>query len=100
MRGIEGVGACSQVLQAEHLVSRANSASYGDLRNIVCLCSRHHIFWKPQNSRRYWELIEELIGPERWEYVRATEADKSPHRMGAYEWGQIEKELESGLNKG
>jgi hypothetical protein len=93
LRGIEGVGACSQVLQAEHLVSRANSASYGDLRNVICLCQRHHIFWKPQNSRLYWELIEMKIGPERWEYVKVTEADRTPHRMTAWDWQEVERSL-------
>jgi len=49
---------CSEVLQAEHLHTRGSSGSFGDMRNIVCLCHRHHIFFKPQHSQLYWEIIE------------------------------------------
>ncbi len=62
------------ILQAEHLNSRSHTATFGDMRNIVLLCQRHHIYWKPQNSQKYWELIEKIIGKERWQwYKRATE---------------------------
>jgi len=93
LRHYPQAGRCNEILQAEHLVTRANSISYADLRNIVCLCQRHHIFWKPQYSRLYWELVEKHVGKKRWEYVRRTEADKSPHRMTLYDWLEIEKKL-------
>ncbi len=67
------------ILQAEHLVTRGNSISYGDTRNIVCLCMRHHNFFKPQHSLLYWKLIEQIIGPERWKYVQKIQADESAH---------------------
>lgn len=61
------------ILQAEHLESRAHAASFSDPRLVVCICKRHHIYWKPQYSKRYNELAEDFIGPERaalWERVR------------------------------
>jgi hypothetical protein len=33
------------ILQAEHLITRANSATYADLRNVICICRNHHIFF-------------------------------------------------------
>lgn len=69
------------VLQAEHLNGRSNMNSFADSRNIVCLCQRHHIYWKPQNSRRYWEIIEEMIGAHRWELVKAWQDDRKPHKI-------------------
>lgn len=75
------LGGCNAVLQAEHLLTRSNTATFGDTRNIVCLCSYHHIFWKPKNSKQYWELIEQHIGPTRWAWLKLAEEDKSPHKV-------------------
>lgn len=74
------------ILQAEHLHTRANSASYADVRLVVCICERHHIFWKPQHSALYNELAADFIGKERaalWERVRE---DRRPHPMSTADW--------------
>lgn len=81
------------ILQAEHLVTRAKSVSYGDMRNIVCLCSHHHGNWKPRNSRLYWELIERHIGPSRYAWVKRVEADQQAHHFTAHDWRMIELDL-------
>ena len=86
------------ILQGEHLVTRSNSISFGDMRNIVCLCKRHHGYFKPQHSRLYWELIEKIIGKERWEWVKRVEADKKPYPMRLYDWQKIEMVLHKELN--
>lgn len=88
------------ILQAEHLNSRANSISYADMRNIVCLCQTHHIHWKPQHSRLYWELIHRVIGEERWEWVKMVESDKKPYRFTLYDWLKIETALKNELQYG
>lgn len=75
------LGNCSGPLQAEHLISRTNSATFGDTRNIICLCQYHHIFWKPQHSRLYWELIEQHVGTVRWNWIKLAESDHSPHKV-------------------
>lgn len=74
------------ILQAEHLVTRANSASFAELDNVVCLCQRHHGYFKPQHSLLYWSLIERHIGPERWRKVQAWLHDARPHRMTERDW--------------
>jgi hypothetical protein len=38
------------ILQADHLITRANSATYADTRLIVCLCKGHH-GWKSWHER-------------------------------------------------
>ncbi len=53
------------ILQAEHLITRSNAASFADTRLVVCLCERHHIFWKPQHSDEYNTLVRKIIGKQR-----------------------------------
>lgn len=81
------------ILQAEHLNGRANSVSYAELDNIVCLCMRHHIFFKRQNPALYWILIRQVLGEKRWGKVQAWILDRSPHRVHAAEWEAKEKAL-------
>lgn len=69
------------IQQAEHLHTRANGASYADSRLVVCLCERHHIFYKPQYSDRYYEIVRQIIGPERSALLDRVKADRSPHKM-------------------
>lgn len=85
------------ILQAEHLVSRARSVSFGDMRNVVCICLRHHGYFKEQSGRLYWELVERYIGPERWAWIKRVEVDTRPYPMGIYEWGKIEMALNEEL---
>lgn len=69
------------ILQAEHLVTRSNSLSFADTRNIVILCRNHHIFFKPQHSSLYWELIQEHLGEEKWEWIKRVRDDYTPHKI-------------------
>lgn len=87
------------ILQAEHLITRANTISFADIRNIVCLCVYHHRTWKPQHSMLYWELIEEIIGEERWKWIKEVEADKKPHPMGLDGWIKLEMALTQELKQ-
>jgi len=77
------------ILQAEHLVGRANSRSYADMDNIVLICLRHHFFFKQQCGALYWDIIRRHIGEERWGKIEAWEKDKSPHHMVAGDWQNI-----------
>ncbi len=74
------------IVQAEHLVGRANSASYADMDNIVLLCMRHHFHFKKQHGALYWELIKRHIGEHRWNKVQLWERDQVPHHMVAGDW--------------
>lgn len=83
------------ILQGEHLNGRANSVSYGELDNIVCLCMHHHIFFKRQNPARYWVLVQKHLDPKRWERVQAWILDRSAHRFTLSDWKRIEELLKS-----
>lgn len=74
---LRGHGQCTEILQAEHLVTRANPRSFGDTRNIVCLCTYHHLFFKKQYGQVYWDLIKQKIGPERWAWYEMAQNDRS-----------------------
>jgi hypothetical protein len=74
------------ILQADHLITRANSATYADTRLIVCVCKGHH-GWKKWNEARYNELLREVLSPERvalWDKCHA--ARYKPTRMYASDW--------------
>lgn len=91
------LGNCNETLQAEHLITRSNSSTFGDTRNIVCLCQYHHIFWKPQHSRLYWELIEKHLGPQRWAWVKlAEDLARYAHKV---DWRLVELGLQQELRQ-
>ena len=69
------------ILQAEHLHTRANASSFSDSRLVVCICQRHHIYWKPQHSARYNALAEDYIGKKRAELWKRVREDYSPHKV-------------------
>jgi len=83
------------ILQAEHLHTRSNSASFADPRLVVCICKRHHIYWKPQYSDLYNEMAEDFIGEERTKLWKRVREDRKPHKM---DWKMekiaLEQELE------
>lgn len=93
---LRGHGNCTEVLQGEHLITRATSGYYGDLRNLVCLCSYHHIFFKPQYSQIYWEYVREKIGPVRWAWYEFAKEDRTAHKM---DWQLVKLSLELELQK-
>lgn len=88
LRDLRGIPRCSGyrndgelILQAEHLVTRSSTNYFGDTRNIVCLCKFHHIIWKPQYSKDYWEAIEKVLPPARWQWYLRAKADDRPYSV-------------------
>lgn len=68
------------ILQGEHLNTRSSGRSFADSRLVVCICQRHHIYWKPQFSSKYNELAEKFIGTKRTKLWHQVRDDKSPHK--------------------
>ena len=67
LRNIYGIPKCNGyrtdgelILQADHLVTRSNSATYGDTRLVVCVCKGHH-GWKKWHEREYNALLKEKV---------------------------------------
>jgi len=84
------------ILQAEHLITRGNTATFGDMRNIVCICRHHHGHFKPEQGMLYWELVRRYVGEKRWKWIQLAEADKSPHKV---DLKLLKVVLEQDLNK-
>jgi hypothetical protein len=74
------------ILQADHLIKRANGATYAVTRLIVCVCKGHH-GWKKWNEARYNEIVRTLLPPDRvahWDKAHA--ARYQPTRMFTSDW--------------
>ncbi len=94
--GIEGV-----VFQADHLISRSNSATFADSRLVVCVCKRCH-GWKSVGSNKrkteYDELVKPLLSNKIQTLWDQCEQDSwKPSRTGANDWKlhiiQLKQEL-------
>lgn len=74
------------ILQADHLITRGNAATYADTRLIVCVCKGLH-GWKKWNEKEYETRIRPLLSEERqhlWDKAHA--ARFQPHRKFTYDW--------------
>lgn len=88
LRNYPETGACGGyrkdgelILQAEHLHTRSNAASFADTRLVICLCSRHHIFYKPQHADEYYKIVRKHIGTIRSILLDRVQQDYSPHKV-------------------
>lgn len=88
------------VLQADHLITRANSSTYADTRLIVCLCRSCHGGYKQWHEKEYDLLVKSILPKERvalWERCQLERL--TPHRTGSYDWKlqilALKKELKS-----
>lgn len=82
------------ILQAEHLHTRGNAASYADTRLVVCLCQRHHGYYKPQHSDEYYRIVKKHIGPQRTKLLEAVQSDRTSHKVDmALELVALKQEL-------
>ena len=53
------------VLQADHLITRGNSATFADHRLVVCLCRPCHGGCKKWHEKEYDVLVRKLLSEER-----------------------------------
>lgn len=72
------------VLQADHLVTRANSATFDDARLIVCLCRTCH-GWKHWHQKEYDALVQTILPANRVRLWEQCERDswKPTHRVSS-----------------
>lgn len=89
------LGDSKHVLQADHLITRANSATYADSRLVVCLCRTCH-GWKHWHKEEYEALVRSILPKQRaelWERAlieswRPTKQDWAIHILA------LKKDLE------
>lgn len=74
------------VLQADHLITRANSATYDDTRLIVCLCRTCH-GWKHWHKEEYDDLVRSILPASRVKLWDQCQRDswRPSHRI-SYDW--------------
>jgi hypothetical protein len=78
------------ILQADHLLTRANSATFADPRLVVAVCKAHH-GWKSLGSNRnkaqYDAAVRAILPADRVALWDACEKDSwRPHRTYASDW--------------
>ena len=69
------------IYQAEHLHTRSNAASFACLDLVVCLCQRHHIYYKPQHADEYYQIVKKHIGEKRSKLLKAVQEDRKAHKI-------------------
>jgi glycogen synthase len=89
-----------EVLQADHLITRANSATYVDSRLVVCLCRACHGGFKKWHKEQYDAMVKTLLPEHRVELWEKCEKERwIPQITTAHDWKLskvlLEKELES-----
>lgn len=95
------------ILQADHLLSRANSATFADTRLIVCVCKGIH-GWKSVGSNlrkeEYDERVKKLLSKEVVTLWEKCEKDMHAHKTYKMDWAMeklvLLKELEMWKSNG
>lgn len=92
------------ILQADHLVTRRNSATYADPRLVVCLCQRHHAKKSPpapnHQINEVNQIIAERLEPWRVElWERAENETWHSTRYTLHDWQQEEMALKQQLDQ-
>jgi hypothetical protein len=84
------------ILQADHLLTRANSGTYSDTRLIVCICKGAH-GWKHWHESEYNKLVKTILPKERVELWEKCEEEMHAHKTHKMDWALekivLEREL-------
>jgi len=86
------------VIQADHLVTRANSATYADTRLIVCLCRGCH-GWKHWHEKEYDSLVKSILPKDRVELWDKCQKEHEAHMTHKMDWAIEKLALEQELKK-
>lgn len=81
----EEIVATSSFIQADHLVTRANSASFADTRLIVCVCNGCHA-WKNWNKESYDKLVRTQLSNARKILWDKCEEQRHAHKTKKMDW--------------
>lgn len=87
------------VLQADHLITRSNSATFGDSRLVVCLCKACHGGFKQWHKEKYDALVKTVLPKERVALWERCEQERSSHKANKMDWKLVKLSLEQELNE-
>lgn len=86
------VGDAGVVWQCDHLLSRSNSATYGDSRLVVLVCRNCHA-WKSLGSNlrkaEYDRLVRSILSPEQVKLWDLAEIEAGRHKGVKMDWQLI-----------
>jgi hypothetical protein len=87
----------NRTIQADHILTRANSATFADTRLIVCICSGCHM-WKKYHENEYNDLIrKEVFTPAQNILWDKAEKFRQAHKTYKPDWAMelvaLRKEL-------
>lgn len=96
------IGDAGVVWQADHLISRSNSATYGDPRLVVLICRDCH-GWKSLGSNlrkaEYDRLVRSILPLERVKLWDMAELEAGRHKGVKVDWTMTEIVLQAELDK-
>ena len=69
------------ILQFDHLNTRAKMVSFSDPRLGICVCKRHHLYYKKQFPAQYERCAIQVIGITRALLLNKIREDRSPHKV-------------------
>lgn len=69
------------ILQFDHLHSRTHAISFSDSRLGICVCKRHHFYFKKQYPALYEKIAREVIGKKRCKLLDAVREDRRPYKV-------------------
>lgn len=94
------IGDPGVIWQADHLLSRSNSATYGDSRLVVLVCRECHA-WKSLGSNlrkaEYDRLVRSILPPERVTLWDMAEIEAGRHKAVKMDWTLVELSLQQEL---
>lgn len=94
------LGTTGHVFQADHLITRSNSATFADTRLIVCVCKSCH-GWKSLGSnlrkKQYDDLVRSILPKDRVDLWDRAENDS--WRATKMDWALEEVALKKELEK-
>jgi len=72
---IRSVGKCEYCnknsgLQAHHIIPRSHRNTRWDLKNGVCLCTRHHLYWAHKDAIEFAEWVKARMGEDEYRALR------------------------------
>lgn len=77
--------ASSSFIQADHLVTRANSATFANYHLVVCVCNGCHA-WKNWNKDEYEELVKSVLPKKTIQMWELAEEYRKAHKTHKMDW--------------
>lgn len=79
------ISASSSFIQADHLITRANSATFANYHLVVCVCNGCHA-WKNWNKNEYDELVKSVLPKKTVQMWELAEEYRKAHKTSKMDW--------------